>query len=143
MTQLLINGFFFLFCGLFGMYSMYKNDSVVTNRWLFLFGWFLFVSTLASAGINFVKYAIQKGYMKLSLMDNFSESVHASISSYVTGLAYIFFAMYLYSLRKKCMTAELLPRTFRIWLIRNWNRIRYRKAAKVNTQRITLKLKTA
>lgn len=128
MTLLLINGLFFLFSSAFGLYSMYKNDNIVTNRWLYLLGWFLFVCTMSLAVVNFYNYFTLKGYVIFrGVIDGFVKAnADSTANDYVTGGAYILFSLYLFSLRKRCMEAEFLPRTFRIWLIRTFYRLRYR-----------------
>lgn len=97
MIQLLINGLFFLACASFGMYSMYKNDSVVTNRWLYLLGWFMFVCVVCLAAINFIDYFVAKGILDMDgIMDRVGNGIHANISDYVTGFAYVLFGFYLF-----------------------------------------------
>lgn len=109
---------------------MYKNDAVVTNRWLYLTGWFLFVCTLCLSVVNFLNLAVMDGYAGFETVAHFiDDEFYSSIYNYVTGVSFVFFGMYLYSLRKKCLTAELLPRTFAIWIMRRWHRIRYRRGA--------------
>jgi hypothetical protein len=137
MTLLIVNGIFFLVCSLFGMYSMYKNDCIITNRWLFLTGWFLFVCTISLSAINFLNYFTAQGIISFSFA-TLGIGLRASVSDYVTGGATILFALYLFSLRKKCMNAEYLPRTFRIWITRWWHSFKYRRQQR-NTKQLEFK----
>jgi hypothetical protein len=126
MDLLLLNGMFFLFSSAFCMYSMYKNDSIITNRWLYLLGWFLFVCTMSLAFVNLYNHFTEKGYSLfrgLIMKDN----TQVSVNDYVTGGACILFSLYLFSLRKRCMEAHFLPRTFRIWIMRNFYKFKNRK----------------
>lgn len=125
MNVLLINGIFFLFSSAFCMYSMYKNDSIITNRWLYLLGWFLFVCTMSLAVVNFYNHFTERGYSffrGLVAMD-----MQVSVNDYVTGGASVLFSLYLFSLRKRCMEAHFLPRTFRIWIVRKFYKFKNRK----------------
>lgn len=128
------NIIFFLGCSSFVLYSQYKNDNVITNRWLYLLGWFMFVCTLSLAAINLAAFLSKNQYIDAEYFLGTLRS--GNVSDYVIGVGSIIFGLYLYSLRKKCMTAELLPRTFRIWFLRRWHRFIYRKPKVKNKKQL-------
>lgn len=127
MTIQLLGGIYFLAVSFFGLYSMHKNDDVVNNRWLFLCGWFLWGCMMCIATNTFLTYAINQDYFTTAQLESVSKGftaiAYSPIAAVTFSIAFLFYSMYLFSLRKRCMEAELIPRTFRIWLIRTWRRI--------------------
>lgn len=125
-TQLL-SGIYFLAVATFGLYAMYKNDEVVTNKWLFLCGWFLWGCMMCISVNIFLSYSLGLGYLTKHQLDliykGFTSLAYSPASTIISSIGSIFYSMYLFSLRKKCMEVEYLPRTFRIWVIRLWRKI--------------------
>ena len=107
----------------FGLFSMYKNDAIVTNRFLYQQGWFFFAGITSSAIYYFVCFAVSVSLITShSIADFISTAIFHPLVAYVFAAGYIYFALYLFSLSRKCMQAKYLPRTARIFVKKRWRR---------------------
>ena len=123
----ILSGSYFLAVASFGLYSMYRNDEAITNRWLFLCGWFLWGCMMCLAANTFLTYAVIHGHITVLQLNlfykGFTAIAYSPLAGLIFSIGFIFYNMYLFSLRKRCMEAELIPRTFSIWVIKLWRKI--------------------
>ncbi len=122
MTLQLASGIYFLAVAIFGLYAMYKNDEVIKNRWLFLCGWFMWGCMMCIVTNIFLSYTLVKGFLTVAQLDmihqGFTAIVYSPLSAAIFSIGFIFYSMYLFSLRHRDMEVEEIPNTFVRWIIK-------------------------
>ena len=131
--QIIIPTLMLFFSGSFGLYSMHKNDSIVTNKFLFLHGWFFF----AGVSICFIYYIMQ--LLSFTALINHSgiylyvDQLFSPLMTVVFCVGFILFGLYLYSLKRPCMMPQYLPRTFKIFVRKKIRKFLSRLGVKYRT----------
>lgn len=120
------NGILFIFFDIFLLFSMYKNDSVSTsNRWLRNMAFCVLGILIWVTITSFIRYGVYIGRFRGT---NLTDKIRQPITDYfLMGIAG-FLGLYFFSLRKKCMESQYLPRTLKIFIRRRWHRFLYKKA---------------
>lgn len=123
MINLIIPTLLLLFSGSFGLYSMHRNDSVVNNKYLYLYGWFFFAGVAVTFIFYVLKLLLITELVRGSGLYFYVDNLFAPITTIIISTGMILHGLYLYSLKRPCMMPQYLPRTAKIFLRKKLRRL--------------------